>query len=225
MSYIFLLISLFLFLIPIFLALDQKVFALANLKSLIVPSIIVTVIYSEIGVFLTSLKVWMFTPQYLIGISYRNFPLEAYLFVLFFSFASLGIYKYLNAKFPNNNLQKYSLTISNLMLGIFIAFMFFAYDKWYTCLTFALLLIMLGYIEYVNQLRFMYKFYRAFVACLIPFYICYGIICNLPIIQYDAKETIHATLFNIPFENHIYMMGSLLLGVFTLEYFKSRTLK
>lgn len=221
MTQIFLYLNLFLFLIPIALALDKKVFT----RSLLASSLIVTLIFSETGVFFAGLKVWTFNPVYLIGITYRHLPLEMYLFYFTFSLTCLGIYNYLNVKFPKNDLQKYSLSLSNLLLGIIVAMLFFAYTKWYTATTFTILLLLMLYIEYKNQLRFMYKFYRAFVVCLIPFYISFGILCNMPIIRYNAAETIDVNLFRIPLENHFYMMAMLLLGVYFVEVFKSRNAK
>ncbi|MES2650593.1 MAG: lycopene cyclase domain-containing protein [Bacteroidota bacterium] len=221
MTHIFLYLNLFLFLIPFVLTSNEKI----NLRSLLIPSLIVTVIFSETGVFFAGLKVWSFNPAYLMGISYRQLPLEMYLFYFTSSFAGLGIYTYLNAKFPKNDLQKYALSLSNLLLGLMVAMLFFAYTKWYTATTFTILFLLLLYIEYKNQLRFMYKFYRAFIVCLIPFYISYGILCNMPIISYQAKETIDVNLFSIPFENHFYMMGMLLLGVYLVEVLKKRYAK
>ncbi len=225
MTYIFLYLNLFLFLIPFALSADKKSFAISTIRSFVIPSFIITVIFSETGVFFAGLKVWLFNPEFLIGITYRNLPLEMYLFYFTSSFAGLGIYTYLNAKFPKNDLQKYSLSLSHLLLGIMVAILFFAYTKWYTATTFVLLFLLMLYIEYKNQLRFMYRFYRAFVVCLIPFYISFGVICNLPIISYNAAETIDVNFFKIPFENHFYMMGMLLLGVYFLEVLKSRKAK
>ncbi|MEJ5993272.1 lycopene cyclase domain-containing protein [Pedobacter sp. Du54] len=225
MTHIFLYLNVFLVLIPIALATDKKVFVKDNIRSVIIPSLIVTVIFSETGVFFAGLKVWTFNPVYLLGITYRQLPLEMYLFYFTSSFAGLGIYNYLNAKFPKNDLQKYSLSLSHLLLGIMVAILFFAYTKWYTATTFVLLFLLMLYIEYKNQLRFMYRFYRAFIVCLIPFYISYGILCNVPIISYNAAETIDVNFLNIPFENYFYMMGMLLLGVYFMEVFKSRRAK
>lgn len=222
MTYTFLLLNLFVVLIPFVLALDKKAIGIASLKSIILPSLIVAFVFSEIPVFLTGLRVWSFNPAYLIGVSYRGLPLEEYLFIFTSSFTGLGIYNYLNTKFPKNDLQKFSLALSHLMIGICIAFLFFAYAKWYTVITFASLLLLLIGVEYVNTLRFMYRFYRAFVVSLIPFYCCYGIICNLPIIQYDERQNVGFNLAKIPFENHFLMMAMLLLSVYLFEVFKSR---
>lgn len=222
MNYTFLILNFFIVLIPFALMLDRKVKNTADIKNTLLPSLIVMFVFSEVAVFLTGLKAWNFNQIYLVGSSYRGLPLEAYLFLFSFSFAGLGIYNYLNIKFPKNELQKYSLTFSNLMMGICIAFLFFGYTKWYTAITFAFLILLLFGVEYINKLRFMYKFYRAFVVMLIPFYIIYGIICNLPIIVYDIKQNIRFSLFKIPFENYFFMMATLLLGVYLMETLKSR---
>jgi hypothetical protein len=216
MTYLFLYLNLALLLIPFVLMLDKKA-----IKSFVIPSIVVTIFFSEAGVLLAGAKVWVFNPDYLIEVIYRNIPLEMYLFYFTSSFASLGIYTYLNNKFPKNDWQKYTLALSNLLLGLMIAMLFFAYTKWYTVITFAILFVLLLFVEYKNHLRFMYKFYRAYLVCLIPFYLSFGILCNLPAISYKAAETVQANIFNIPFENHFYMMGMLLLGVYLLELIKA----
>lgn len=222
MTYTFLILDLLIFLIPFALLLDKKVANVAKLKSIILPSLIVTFVFSEVAVFLTGLKVWNFNTAYLIGTSYRGLPLEEYMFLFVFCFAGLGVYNYLNAKFPNNDLQKYSLTLSNLLMGICVAFLFFGYTKWYTAITFAFLILLFFGVEYINKLRFMYRFYRAFVFMLIPFYCVYAIVCNLPIITYDTAQNVRFSLFKIPFENHFFMMATLLLGVYLFETLQSR---
>ncbi len=203
MTYTFLILNLLLVLIPFALKFDRNVVNVDKLKSIILPSLIVTFVFSEVAVFLTGLKAWNFNTAYLIGASYRGLPLEEYIFLFAFSFAGLGVYNYLNAKFPTNDLQKYSLTLSNLMMGICIAILFFG-------------------VEYINKLRFMYRFYRAFVAMLIPFYCVFLLICNLPIITYNTAQNVRFSLFKIPFENHFFMMATLLLGVYLFETLKSR---
>lgn len=225
MNSTFLLLDIFLLLLPFLLMLDQKRVSMIDLKRAIIPSIVVLFFFSETVVFFAANQIWQFNAAYLLRVNFRGVPLEAYLFIFASSFSGLGIYNYLNARFPNNELEKYSLAVSNLMLGVCIAFLFFAYSKWYTAITFGTLFILLILIEYVNKRRFMYKFYRAFVASLIVFYINYGLICNLPIIKYDTLNQVNQKLAMIPFENHFYWMGMLLLSVFLFEYLKNKLFK
>ena len=225
MTYYFLLLNLFLVSIPFFLVLDRKVFVHEHIRAAIPAALISGIIFSAIAVFFTIFRIWSFNPVYLIGVYYREVPLEQYLFSFTFSFAGLSLYNYLNAKFPSNHLQHFSFTVSNLLLGICAAFLFFTYMKWYSVVTFTALFLLLLHIEYLNKLRFMYRFYRLYVLCLIPFYISYGILCNLPVIQYLDSETVKLRIANIPLENHFYIMAMLLLGVFVMEFFKSKRSK
>lgn len=222
MTYTFLVLNLFIFLIPFVLLLDRKVSGVENLKYIVLPSFIVTFIVSEVAVFLTGVKAWSFNSDYLVGVSYRGLPLEEYIFIFAFSFAGLGIYNYLNAKFPNNDLQKYSLAVSNLMIGIGIAFLFFGHTKWYTLIIFAFLLLLLFGVEYINRIRFMYRFYRTFLVMLLPFYGIYVFMCNLPIVLYDTAQNVRISLAKVPLENHFLMMTILLLAVYSFEIIKSR---
>jgi uncharacterized membrane protein len=222
MQYIFLIINFILLLVPFLLCLDQKHFNVTQIKSTVPAALIAAIIYATLSVFFVLFKVWIFDHTQLVGISYRALPLEQYLFCFAFSFAGLNIYTYLNQKFPANHLQKYSLALSNLFLGLGIAMLFFNYTKWYTVITFSVLMILLLFVEYINSLRFMYRFYRAFLICLLLSFSCYGIICSEQIISYNQSAYTQLSLFNVPFENHFFVMGMMLLAVYVYTYFNHK---
>ncbi len=225
MHYIFLIINLFLVVIPFCLLLNKSVFKLKALQSAILPAVITAVVFSTIGALLIYLNVFNFNNSFLINVFIGALPIEYCLFSFSFSFVAICFYNYLNSLFLNNNLQKFSLSVSNLLLGVCIAILFFSYAKWYPAITFSLLLLLLFYIEYVNKLRFMYRFYRAFFLCLILFYACYGLLCNLPIIQYNANQTMVLKIYAIPLESHFFTLLMCLFAVYLLELFKSKTAK
>ena len=225
MTYIFLYLNLALFILPFLFSLDKKSFKIEQIRSAIIPALLVAIIFSEVSVFFTGLKIWIFNPQHLIGTFYRGIPIEQYLFVFSFNFFGLSVYNYLNAKISASNWQKYALFASNLLLGIFIAIFYFSYPLWYPTFTVAILFLLLIYIEYGTEFRFMGSFYRMFLLMLIPFYIVYGVLCNMGIIAYQATKTVGYNIIKIPFENHLYVMGMLLLSVFILEHLKKRSLQ
>ncbi|MES2416743.1 MAG: lycopene cyclase domain-containing protein [Bacteroidota bacterium] len=225
MAYTFLCINLFLILIPVLLTLDKTHFKAAWLRYSLPPVLISGIVFSAFSVFFTLFGVWSFNPAYLLGITYRDLPLEQYLFSFTFSFAALNIYAYLNSRYPDNHWQKYSLAVSNLLLGVCVAFIYFAHTKWYTVVTFSILLIFLLFIEFFNKLRFMYRFYRAYLVCLVPFYICYGLISILPVIYYNNLETVKFSILMIPLESHFLMMCMIMLGVYLLEVYRSKLTK
>lgn len=223
MNYTYLLINLGVILFPLILSFDKKVHFVSKWK-FVLPAILVTGVFFLIwDLLFVKLNVWSFNPNYIIGIKFFGLPIEEILFFLTVPYACIFIYECLNAYFPANDLQKYSLAVSNLLLGICIAFWFFGYNRWYTVINFGFLLVVLGYVEYKNhKLRFMYKFYRAYLVALIPFYIVNGFLTAIPVVMYNDAENTGIRIGTIPFEDHFYLMSLLLMNIYLYEIFKSR---
>jgi lycopene cyclase domain-containing protein len=226
MNYTYLLINIAVIFFPLILSFDKKVHFYSKWK-FVFPAVIITgIVFLIWDVLFTKLNVWSFNPDYVIGINLLGLPLEEILFFLTVPYACMFIYECLNAYFPKNTLQKYSLAISNLLVGICIAVLFFAYHKWYVLINFSFLLLLLLYVEYINSKhRFMYKFYRVFLVSLIPFYIVNGYLTAIPIVMYSTKETMGLRVGSIPFEDHFYLMALLLMNIYLYEVFKSRAVK
>ncbi|MFD2584381.1 lycopene cyclase domain-containing protein [Pedobacter vanadiisoli] len=226
MNYIYLLINLAVIFFPLVLSFDKKVHFFSKWK-FVFPAILLTgMVFLVWDVLFTKLNVWSFNPRYLIGINLLGLPLEEILFFLTVPYACIFIYECLNAYFPKNGLQKYSLALSNLFLGLCIAILFFGYNRWYTLINFGFLLIVLAYVEYVNvEFRFMYRFYRAYLVSLVPFYIVNGFLTAIPVVIYNNKENMGFRVGTIPFEDHFYLMSLLLMNIFLYELFKGRAAK
>jgi len=193
-----------------------------NSKFLILSVLINVFVFSVPTEFLTQLKVIVFNPPYLTGLTLWELPAEELLLYFLLPGAGLAVYSFLNARYPDNKAEKYSLAVSNIMLGVCIAMLYFGHQKLYTVFTFALLMAFLVFIEYVGKIRFMYRFYRAYLVSLILFYIVYGVLTSVPVVQYNSAETLNFNLFHIPFESHFYFMAMLLLSIYLFELFKSR---
>ncbi|MBB5636423.1 lycopene cyclase domain-containing protein [Pedobacter cryoconitis] len=223
MNYTYLFVNLALLLLPVLLFSIRQLDFTNNSKFIILAVLINVFAFSIPTEFLTQLKVIVFNPPYLSGMTLWQLPIEELLFSFILPLSGLAIYLFLNYRFPDNSHDKYSLALSNIMLGVCIAMLYFGHQKLYTLFTFSILLVFILYIEYVNKIRFMYRFYRAFLVTLIPFYIVYSVIVNLPVIQYNSVETLRFNQFNIPFETPFYFMAMLLLTVYLFEFFKLRS--
>lgn len=222
MKFTFLFLALGLFILPIIFHLDKKIFKNGNFKAALGASLISAIVFSTIVVVLQLLGITAFNANSTIGVVFKDVPLEQYLLNFSFSFTAISVYQYLNIKFPNNDLQKYSLAVSNLLLGLCVAFLFFGYPKWYTLSTFATLLISLFLIEYVGRLRFMYRAYRVFVLMLIPFYIVYGFLFWSETLLIAKNQITGMYVAKIPIENHFFALSMLLLSIYMFEFFKSK---
>lgn len=223
MNYYYLLINLALLILSFALALDKKARPVTSWK-LMIPAVLVSgVLFSIIAFILNQFKVSIFNAEYIIGAHILQLPIEEVLSHFLLAFAGLNIYVVLNERFPKNGLEKFSLSVSNLLLGVLIAMLFFTHTKVYSVVTFSVLFSLLFYVEYVNKLRFMYRFYRAYAALLIPFCLLYVSIGGLPILTYSLGETINLKLGVIPFESFFYLMSILLLSVYLFELVKSKS--
>ncbi|MCZ4242678.1 lycopene cyclase domain-containing protein [Pedobacter punctiformis] len=223
MNYTYLLINLAVLFFPLVLSFDKKVHFFSKWK-FVLPAILLTgAVFLAWDLLFVKLDIWSFNPKYITGINLLGLPIEEILFFLTVPYACIFIYECLNAYFPANGLEKYSLAISNLVLGLCVAILFFGYSKWYTLINFGFLFIVLAYVEYVNKkIRFMYRFYRAYLVSLIPFYIVNGFLTSIPVVLYNSKEILGMRVGTIPFEDHFYLMALLLMNVYLYQFFKSR---
>ena len=223
MNYIYLLINIAVLFFPLVLSFDKKVHFFSKWK-FVVPAILITgVIFLIWDLLFVKLDVWSFNPDYIVGIKLWGLPLEEMLFFLTVPYACIFIYECLNAYFPKDYLQKYSLALSNLFLGLCIAILFFGFRRWYTVINFGFLFVVLAYVEYINaKLRFMYKFYRAYLVALIPFYIVNGFLTAIPVVIYNNNENLNFRVGTIPFEDHFYLMSLLLMNIYLYELFRSK---
>lgn len=221
MNYTYLLIDLLLLIIPVILFFLRPLPA-TDSKFIVLAIFINVFVFSVPTEFMTQAKVIVFNPPYLTGFTLWELPVEELLFMLVMPLCGLGIYSFLNARYPATGLEKYSLALSNMLMGICIAILFFGYHNLYTLITFSMLLAFILYVEYVNKIRFMYRFYRAFLVSLIPFYSCAAILNSLPVVQYNENETLIFSLGNVPFESAFYFMGMLLLTIYLFEAFKNK---
>ena len=224
MNYTYLLINIGVILFPLILSFDKKVYFFSKWKY-VLPAIAITGGFFLIwDLLFVKLNVWSFNSNYIVGIKLLGLPLEEILFFLTVPYACIFIYECLNAYFPKNDLQKYSFSLSNLLLGLCIAILFFGYSRWYTLINFGFLFVVLAYVEYANvEFRFMYKFYRAYLVALIPFYIVNGFLTAIPVVMYNNNENLGFRVGTIPVEDHFYLMGLLLMNIYLYEFFKGRS--
>ena len=194
-------------------------------KAFILSVALTGVFFCLITFLFSALGVLSFNPRLATGPVIAGLPLTILFLPFFISALGLLSYRFLNNSFPNNHLEKFSLSISNLILGICVAMLFFGYLKWYTLVTFIILFTLLLYIEYKNGLRFMYRFYRTYVALLIPLYFLSLYIKTQDPLLFNENEGLKLNLIYLPIEAYFFFMGMLLMAVYLFEFFKNKSLK
>lgn len=195
-----------------------------NLKAFVLSITLTGILFCLITFLFNALGILSINEQ--ASASTQTGPLSIVVILLQFAIPILGLYLYcfLNNRFPNNDLDKFSLSISNLILGICVAMLFFGYLKTFTLVTFLILFGLLVYIEYKGKLRFMYRFYRTYVALLIPFYLLCLLVKNQAQLRFDRNATLKLDLIYLPIEAYFYLMSMLLVAIYLFEIIKSKNL-
>lgn len=222
MTFTFFILALGLLAIPLIFQIDKKIFREDSLKSAIVASLIATMLMSTIGIVLAKFSVITYALTEANDLFFQSLPLAQYLLHLTFSFTAISVYQYLNICFTNNDLQKYSLSVSHFLLGLCIAFLFFGYTKLYTLVTFSTLFLALFVVEYMSKLRFMYKTYRTLLAMLIPSFAIYSVLIAEGIIKINYLQTVKMDLLGVPLEQHFMVLLNTVVAVNMFEFFKAK---
>lgn len=222
MKYTYLLINLFTVLFPVALSFDKRVQFYKSWKFIWPGMALTGLIFLGWDILFTIKGVWSFNPEYIIGISFFELPLEEILFFLTVPFACIFIYACLNYYVKRELNNRLTRVISNLILILSLFILIFNYDKLYTAVTFGLLFMLTVYLQFGTKAQWLSRFYMAYAVSLIPFYVVNGILTAIPVVVYNDTENLGIRVGTIPFEDHFYSMALLLMNIGFFEYFKNR---
>jgi lycopene cyclase domain-containing protein len=218
----YLLINFLTVLFPIILSFDKRVRFFQSWKYIFPGLFISGLLFLFWDYLFTIYGVWSFNPDYVKGIYFLNLPIEEILFFVTVPFACIFIYECLNYYIKRDLLESVSVYITYLLIGLCAVLLVLFYDRVYSLITFGLLLVILLIAQFVLKLKFLSRFYLAYLVSLIPFYIVNGLLTSIPVVMYNNEENMAFRVGTIPFEDHFYSMAMLLLNSMFFEYFRKR---
>jgi hypothetical protein len=216
------LINLILVLLSLYLSYSSRALLSRDWKS-VLYSVLFTCVFSlglQVAFMRYQLIHYDFNPNP--GFEVSGIPIAAVLFCFTVPLAGIFIYRGLNIRYPDNLLDRYSLAFSNLLLGLCIAFVFFAYTMAYSVTAFVMLFLLLLFIEYRNKIRFMYRFYRTYGVVIVLYFIASLLLGSFNGAAYQVAHTVKFTVAGVPFENYALLMVMLLFAVYLYEVFNKR---
>jgi len=219
----YLLINFLTVLFPVILSFDKRVRFFQSWKYIFPGLFISGLLFLFWDYLFTIYGVWSFNPDYVKGIYFLNLPLEEILFFVTVPFACIFIYECLNYYIKRDLLESVSVYITYLLIVLCAVLLVLFYDRVYTLITYGLLLVILLIAQFVFRLKFLSRFYLAYLVSLIPFYIVNGLLTSIPVVMYNNEENMAFRVGTIPFEDHFYSMAMLLLNIMFFEYFRKRT--
>jgi lycopene cyclase domain-containing protein len=207
---------------PVVLSFDKKVAFYKSWK-FIWPGMALTGLFFLFwDVIFTMKGVWSFNPKYIISLTFFRLPLEEMLFFLTVPFACIFIYACLNYYIKWQFDNRLTRIISNLLILLSVLILIFHYNRIYTAITFGLMLAVVALLQHGFKVRWLNRYYMAYIVALIPFYIVNGILTSVPVVLYNNYQNMGMRVGTIPFEDHFYLMVLLLMNIGFFEYFKAR---
>jgi lycopene cyclase domain-containing protein len=224
MKYTYLLVDFFTVLIPFIFSYHPKIKFKKHFSSFFIANSIIAFLFIIWDIYFTSLGIWSFNSNYVIGINLFNLPIEEVLFFIcipfscLFTFHCLGLFYKLSLK-PNTE-NFIVLVFSSIILIFGIYFI----DRIYTSTTFISLSIVLISLKYLLKVKWIGQLLIIYPVLLIPFFIVNGILTgswiNEPIVLYNNSETIGLRVLTIPLEDIFYGFGLISLNILLFELIK-----
>lgn len=192
------------------------------------PSIFVGIMLSALPFliwdsYFTGIRVWGFTPKYLLGVELLNLPIEEVLFFICIPYACLFTYFCFRIYLTTD----YRIRVENALTWVFMVLCVTTaaifHDRQYTFFTALFLGLFLLFLKFIARPRWLSLFYYSHMFLLAPFVIVNGILTGTgldePIVWYNNNENLEIRILTIPVEDIFYGMLLLLLNTFVFEHF------
>lgn len=194
------------------------------------PAIIFTAVpFLLWDAYFTSIGVWGFHARYLSSIFLYNLPLEEVLFFICIPYSCLFTYYCFKTLLQKEYFFGAERPVTISLILFLLAFSVVYFNRKYTVSTFISLGVILLVLKYAARVKWLHRFYFAYIILLIPFCIVNGILTGTglqqPVVWYNGIEIIGIRLGTIPFEDIFYGMLLILLNVSFFEFLEYRTTK
>ena len=224
-KFLYLILNLLTIALPFLLSFDNKVGYYKRWHFLFPSIVIVASIFIIWDVIFTSVGIWGFNAQYLVGISIANLPIEEWLFFITIPYASVFIYDCIKYYFPNLRMSDPGNIVAVFLAIILVIFAILNLGKHYTYVTFITLAFILLLLV-ITKSDFLGRFFISYLIVLVPFLIVNGILTGSWIseraVWYNNNFNLDLRIFTIPVEDIFYGMLLILSNVALYEYFQNR---
>lgn len=226
MKYTYLLINFFTIIVPFIFSFHPKLNFYKTWKAFFPAVILTGLIFIVWDVYFTSIGVWGFNEQYLIGVFISNLPLEEVLFFFCIPYACVFTYHCLDI-FIKGALSAFAeRMLTNVFIVAFLLIGLLSYEKIYPFVTFLGLSGLLAISKHYLKVTWLAKFYVIYGVLLFPFLIVNGLLTGScldnPVVWYNPDEIFGFRIFTIPVEDVFYGMALILVNLLIYKFLKIR---
>lgn len=226
MKYTYLLIDFLTIIIPFIFSFHPRIRFDKKWKYFFPAVVLVAIIFIIWDDIFTSMGVWQFNNDYLLGIYLFNLPLEEILFFICIPYSCVFTYycldKFYNLKWNPRIEATFCVVFSVALIIIGIIYI----DQIYTSVTmFSTAFVCLA-LRFVAKVDWFGKATFVYAILLIPFVIVNGILTGSwiesPIVSYNPAENMGIRLLTIPVEDIFYGFEMILLNIYFMKLFEKK---
>jgi lycopene cyclase domain-containing protein len=187
--------------------------------------------FIAMDIWFTAKGIWAFNPEFLVGITIVNLPIEEWMFFIAIPFASIFIYACVAYFYKENIWRNLSYPVGLSLAAFLLVVAIWNYDKMYTFWKLGLtgLAILIHLFMYKD--RIFGRFLVSWLFIMIPFFLVNGVLTYLPVVTYNDAENLGIryaditgiAFLNIPIEDTFYGFLLMIMNVTIMEYLKERS--
>lgn len=207
----YLLINIFIIIVPLVLLFEQKLKFYKKLPAVIISILVVSTVYIIWDSFATKAGDWAFNPKYLIGIYFFDLPLEEILFFITVPYSVIFIYETVKFYLQEREIFFSRYIYFSVMILLIAGTILFAHQN-YTmivliyCITFFVLSLLFFPAILKSKI-----FWITILISYMPFLIVNYILTSLPIVTYNSSTIWGNRFLTIPLEDFFYSFSMISL--------------
>lgn len=200
----YLLINIFIIIVPLLLTFEKKLMFYKKLPSVLISIIVVSTAYIIWDSYAAKAGDWAFNPKYLMGIYFFGLPLEEILFFITVPFSIIFIYEtakfYLKEKEIFFRRYIYFLVMILLIVGI-ILFSNENYTLIVLCYCLTFFILALFFFQAILKSKI---YWVTILISYLPFLIVNYLLTSFPIVTYNSEAIWGNRFLTIPLEDFFY---------------------
>lgn len=224
-TYTYLLVNFGCIIVPFLFSFHPKLKFARQWKFFLLPCLLTALFFLVWDGWFTSIGIWSFNPDYVLGWSILGLPIEEVLFFICIPYACVFTYHCMTLFFDLKSEIKIAEKSLLMLVVVLVSIALVNITKLYTSITFILLAVFLVLLLY-KRVSYLSPFLVSFILILPFFFISNGILTgsfiDAPVVLYNNNHNLNIRLFTIPVEDLFYGMLLLLMNVSGYEYMKSR---
>ena len=206
----YLLINIFILVVPLLLSFDRRNAYYRHWPALGFSIAIVSTFYLIWDALVTSRGEWSFNPDYLTGARIGNLPIEEVLFFVTVPFSCLFIYEAILYRFKESGVVRLSAPLvltAIVVLGVSSAALRY---QGYTSKALGSCAFFLAVAWVLDRTMLRSKTYWIWLAiCYVPFFLFNAVLTALPVVQYNPAAIFGFRVSTIPIEDFFYNFSML----------------